>query len=68
MSLPLSCYADRLKPLPNEDAGCSNTGLRRRQEAPVELEGIRHTCHVALSPCALGRRHPHSRNVPDESR
>jgi hypothetical protein len=34
MSLPLSYYAGRLLPLPNADAGCSNTGLRRRQEAP----------------------------------
>jgi hypothetical protein len=32
MSLPLSYSASRLMPLPNEDAGYSNTGLRRLQE------------------------------------
>ena len=32
MSLPLSCSASRLVPLPNGDAGYSNTGLRRLQE------------------------------------
>lgn len=32
MSLPLSCSASRLMPLPNVDAGYSNTGLRRLQE------------------------------------
>lgn len=32
MSLPLSCSASRLVPLPNADAGYSNTGLRRLQE------------------------------------
>ena len=32
MSLPLSCSASRLVPLPNADADYSNTGLRRLQE------------------------------------
>jgi hypothetical protein len=32
MSLPLSYYASRLMPLPNADAGYSNTGLRRLQK------------------------------------
>jgi hypothetical protein len=32
MSLPLSYYASRIMPLPNADAGYSNTGLRRLQE------------------------------------
>jgi hypothetical protein len=32
MSLPLSCSASRSVPLPNADAGYSNTGLRRLQE------------------------------------
>jgi hypothetical protein len=32
MSLPLSYSASRLVPLPNEDAGYSNTGRRRLHE------------------------------------
>jgi hypothetical protein len=32
MSLPLPYSASRLMPLPNEDAGYSNTGLRHLQE------------------------------------
>lgn len=35
MSLPLSCSASRLMPLPSADAGYSNTGLRRLQEIPL---------------------------------
>jgi hypothetical protein len=42
MSLPLSCSASRVMPLPNRGAGYSNTGLRRLEEtlqSGCELSG-----------------------------
>ncbi len=57
MSLPLSCSASRLMPLPNADAGYSNTGLRRPSgNSPKCLSGYVY-CYALLSAARYGQGH-----------